>query len=191
MAPVKKEKTKVKELFEEIEFNDGINATFENGELTMKKDKDEIKRKLNPIINIKVEGNKVVLSAKKTTKRERKNFGSMKAHIRNMIKGLKEPFKYRLQSGSVHFPMTLKVEREKNELHIKNFLGEKKDRVVKLLPDVEVTVNKDIIEVICVDIEKAGIVAANIEKGTKIRNRDRRVFQDGIYIIEKPGKVYL
>ena len=37
------------------------------------------------------------------------------------------------------------------------------------------------------DIEKVGQTAANIERSCKIRKRDRRVFQDGIYITSKAG----
>ena len=184
-------KEKINELYEEIELNDGINGEIVNGEIIFKKENISVKRKLIPLIDVKIEGNKIIMSSKKSTKRERKVFGSMRAHFKNIIEGLKKPFVYKLQSGSVHFPMTLKIEKDKNELHIKNFLGEKKDRIIKLHPDVEIKIDKDIIELKSADIEKAGMVAANIEKGTKIRNRDRRVFQDGIYIIDKPGRSYL
>lgn len=185
---MKKKKEKVKTLSEEIEMAEGMTADYSNNEITLKKGAQEIKRKMNRIIDVKIEGNKIIVSSKKASKNERKVFGSIKAHIRNMIQGLKEPFKYKLQAVSVHFPMTLKLEKENKQLLIKNFLGEKKDRVIKLIDNVDINVNKDIIELKSADIEKAGLQASIIEKGTKIRLRDRRIFQDGIYITEKPGR---
>lgn len=178
-------------LHEEIEIPEGINAVVENNEIIMKKNSNELRKKLNVLIDVKIEGSKVILEAKKASKREKKIFGSIRAHLNNMIKGLSEKFKYKLQAVSVHFPMNLSVDKEKNELVVKNFLGEKTDRKIKLIPNVDVKVNRDIIEIESEDIEKAGQCAANIEKGARVKNKDRRVYQDGIYIIEKPGRHFL
>lgn len=178
------------DLHEEIEIPEGINVVIENHEIIMKKDNDELKRKLNVVIDAKIESDKIILDIKKAGKTEKKIFGTMKAHIKNMIKGLSEKFKYKLQAASVHFPMTLSIDKDKNELIIKNFLGEKTDRVIKLVPGVDVKIDKDIVEIEANDIEKAGQCAANIEKGARVKNKDRRIFQDGCYIIEKPRRVF-
>jgi large subunit ribosomal protein L6 len=82
--------------------------------------------------------------------------------------------------------MTVKIEGDK--FKIKNFLGEKIERTAMICPNTKVSIKGNIVEVSSVDIEKAGQTAANIEIATKIRNRDRRVFQDGIFITEKPGR---
>jgi len=177
-------------LIEEIEMPEGITASIENHELIMKKDNNELKRKLNYLIDIQVQGNKIILKSG-LSKNKKKVFGTMKAHIRNMIKGLTEGFKYKLQISNVHFPMSVEVDKDKNELIVKNFLGEKQDRKIKLVEGVDVKADKEFIEIESIDIEKAGQCAANIEKGTKVKNKDRRIYQDGIFIIKKPGRVFL
>ena len=79
----------------------------------------------------------------------------------------------------------MNVNIESGVLTIKNFLGEKVLRKIKLVKGVDVKIEGEIINVSCVDKEKAGKVASLIEGCTRITNRDRRVFQDGIYIISK------
>lgn len=187
---MKKEK-KQEVLNEKINIPSGITADIKDSTLIIIKGGDEIKRKINPVLNVKIEGNDILVSSKKTSKKEKKIFGSMLAHVKNNIAGLTENYKYTLQIASVHFPTTAEVDKAKNEFVIKNFLGEKKDRRIKLIPGVEVKVNKSLIEVSSCDIEKAGQVASNLEKGTKVRSRDRRIFQDGIFITEKPGRKFL
>ena len=78
------------------------------------------------------------------------------------------------------------VNIENNVLVTKNFLGEKIPRRAKLYPDVKVEINGDIVKIIGVNKESVGQTAANIESSTKIKKRDRRIFQDGIWIIKKP-----
>ena len=184
-------KQKIEKLQEELEIPQGISAILEGNEVILKKDNKEVRRKLNNRIQLKIDGNKILISSKKVTKREKKILFTTKAHIKNALEGLTKAFKYKLQAVSVHFPMTLEVDKTNNLLVVKNFLGEKKPRTIKIISGVEIKVNKDMIELESVDIEKAGQVAANIEKGSKIRCRDRRVFQDGIFITEKPGVIFI
>ena len=68
---------------------------------------------------------------------------------------------------------------------IQNFLGERYARKADILETVKVEVKAEIITVTGIDKEKVGQTAANIERATKVKNRDIRVFQDGIYIVKR------
>jgi large subunit ribosomal protein L6 len=184
------EKEKIKGIVEEIEVPKDLTLNMERNSIIIKKGDKELKRKIGSLVEIKINNNKIILSIKKTSKNEKKELYTLKAHIKNMIKGLNEGFKYTLQVANVHFPITVKFDKTTNEIIVKNFLGEKIDRKIKVNPDVEIKLDKDIIELESFDIEKAGQLAANIEKKTKVRNKDRRVFQDGIFITQKPGRAY-
>jgi large subunit ribosomal protein L6 len=113
--------------------------------------------------------------------------GTWAAHLRNMVLGIDEGFEYRLKAVFSHFPMSLKVDGK--QMIINNLFGEKVPRVAKLpwSPDeVKVQVkNKTDVVVSGANREKVGQTAANIERACRIKKRDRRVFQDGIYIVSK------
>ena len=113
--------------------------------------------------------------------------GTWAAHLRNMVLGIDEGFEYRLKAVFSHFPMSLKVDGK--QMIINNLFGEKVPRVAKLpwSPDeVKVQVkNKTDVVVSGANREKVGQTAANIERACRIKKRDRRVFQDGIYITKK------
>lgn len=179
-----------KDLREEIQIPEGINANIKDFKLIMKKENNELQIRLSSKIKTTIEGNKIILEAKKPSKNNKKMFGTIKAHIKNMIIGLTKKFKYKLQISNVHFPMTAVFDKDKKELIVKNFLGEKKERKIKIPEGVEIKINKEEIELESINIEKAGQCAADIEKGTKVRKKDRRIFQDGIFITEKPGRVF-
>ncbi len=186
-----KEKKKTSGIQKIIELDSGIHTKVDKNTIVIEKGNIKIERNVNLLISASVEDNKIILKTKKDGRVEKRVLGSLVAHLKNAVEGFKEPFKYKLQIANVHFPMTVSHDKNTNEIVIKNFLGEKKDRRAKILDTVNVKINKDIIEVDGPDIEKAGQTAANIEKGTKVRFRDRRIFQDGIFIIEKPGRVFL
>jgi len=173
-------KTKIEEI---IEIPEGIQVEIEKNILQIKKENLEVNMKIHGNFITRKEGNKIILINEKATKKQKKEIKTNSAKIKNIIRGLQEKYIYKLQICHVHFPVSVSI--KDNELIIKNFLGEKKERRAKILDGVNVKIEKDIIIVESHDKEKAGQVAANIEAATKIRNRDRRIFQDGIFIIEK------
>ncbi len=172
----------------EVEIPEGVEVNLENGKVVVKKGDKKVEKRIpfSNKINIKKEGNKVVIGCKKPTRRESALAGTIEAHIRNAVSGIGEQYVYKLEICNVHFPMNVKADGKK--LIIKNFLGEKVDRIAKILEGVELSVKGNMVELKSSDKDLVGQSAANIESATKVRNRDRRVFQDGIYLIEKGGK---
>jgi large subunit ribosomal protein L6 len=82
-----------------------------------------------------------------------------------------------------HFPIQLKA--SPNEVTISNFLGERKPRNAKIIAGTKVNLGKDEVTVSGIDKEKVGQTMANIEQATRVKGFDVRVFQDGIYLVEK------
>ena len=178
---------KIPKLTENIEILEGVQVDATGMTIKVKGTKGEIERTfMFPKIKSKVDGNKLVLTVLNATKREKMQMGTFKAHVINMIKGVVEGHKYKLKICSGHFPMNVSINGD--IFTIKNVLGEKIPRTVKIKEGATVKIEGTEVTVESVDIENAGQVAADIEQLTRITNRDIRIFQDGIYIVFKSGK---
>jgi large subunit ribosomal protein L6 len=105
------------------------------------------------------------------------------AHVRNLAGGLTLGVEARMKVVAAHFPMKVQVRGE--ELVIENFLGEKYPRTTRLVAGTKASVEGEFVVLSGHDVEQVGQSAANIERVTHIRDYDPRVFQDGIYLIER------
>jgi len=106
------------------------------------------------------------------------------SHIRNLITGVTKGFVYKMRFVYAHFPINVALDPT-NHVEIRNFLGEKRARRVKLLPGVEYVRTKDVkdqIELIGNDLQSVSLQAAQIWGATRVRNKDIRKFLDGIYV---------
>jgi len=174
-------------LRKEIEIPEGVQVMVDGKTIKVTGPAGEVQRILAyPTLEIKVEGNKVMFEPKVFSKKEKMIINTFVAHVNNMIKGTQEPFIYKLKIASSHFPMNVAIQGK--EVIVKNFFGEKIPRKAKIVEGVKVDISGDIITVTANDREAAGQTAANLEQSTRITNRDRRVFQDGIWITEKAGR---
>lgn len=176
-----------REIYKYVEIPEGVEIELEGSLVKVKGKEGEQEREFAlKEVELKKEEGKLSIGIKKATKREKKSINTIVSHLKNMITGVQNKFEYQLKICSSHFPISAEVKGD--EAIVKNFLGEKTPRKASILKGVEVEISGDIIKVRSVSKELAGQVAANFETMTKIRNRDRRVFQDGIYIINKSGK---
>lgn len=173
------------QMTEKIEIPEEVTCEYSGNTIKCKKGSDELSRKIGlPGVNISVKDNNLIFDCPAGNKNDFKKIKSNIAHMRNLFYGLTKGYTYHLESCNVHFPMTLKVEGDK--LVINNFLGEKTPRFAKILPGAKVEIKGQKITITSADKEIAGHTAANLERATKVKKRDRRVFQDGIFIVEKP-----
>lgn len=178
---------KVKEYCEEVEVPEGIEIKLEGNKISLKGEKGETFRDFrHPKIQVEIKDSKVSFKSKNATKREKTMVGTFKAHLKNLFKGVKEGHVYKLKICSGHFPMNVTLNN--NLFSVKNFLGEKTPRTVKIREGVNVKIDGEIIEVESTNKELAGQTAADIEQLMKITDRDINKFQDGIYIISKDGR---
>ena len=137
-------------------------------------------------VEVKKDGGNLTVLTKSPKKRDRADVGTVMGHIKNMVLGIEKGVVYKLKVNYSHFPMTIKSEN--GVLSVENFLGEKNPRKLKLIDGVDVQVKGQDIELSGHNKEMVGLCAAQIEQICRVNDRDRRVFQDGIYIVEKNGK---
>lgn len=124
---------------------------------------------------------------------ERKTVAALRtvtSHIENMITGVTQGFKYIMRSVYAHFPINLAsvMDGSAEVVEIRNFLGEKRVRRVKLLDGVKYVKTadvKDCIEISGIDITKVSLSCALISQATNVRKKDLRKFLDGIYVSKK------
>ncbi len=108
------------------------------------------------------------------------------SHIDNMMVGVTRGFLYKMRFVYSHFPINVSLAGDVVE--IRNFLGEKRVRKVKLLEGVSYIRSaevKDEIQLLGNDIANVSLTAAQIQQSTNVRNKDLRKFLDGIYVSEK------
>ena len=169
----------------EVEVPKGVTVTISGAALTAKGQKGQLSREFRyPNIKLTVEGDKVIVESRKDDKQTKATVGTYASHVNNIMTGVSEGFEYSMKIVYTHFPIQMKVE-DKGRVSIGNFLGERRPRMANIVGETKVDIAGDKVSVTGTNVEHVGQTAANIEQACKIRKRDPRVFQDGIYITRK------
>lgn len=163
---------------------DGVKVQLDGAQLKVNGPKGQLSRNVRfPQVTVTCDGKEVNITTESKRKEITAMVGTLEAHTKNMIRGVTEGFEYRMKVVYSHFPIQLKLQG--NKLEIANFLGEKKARYARIEAGVTAKVASDEVVLTGIDRELVGTSAANIEHATHIRNRDPRVFQDGIYMVQR------
>ncbi|MEA3229780.1 MAG: 50S ribosomal protein L6 [archaeon] len=167
-----------------ITIPEGVKLERKDGSLSVSGEKGASERVfIYPHVMLVVSADAVKVSTESKRKKDRAVVGTWTSHINNMIKGVKEGYEYKLKIVYSHFPMSVVVKDAVVE--IKNYLGSKDLRFSKVVGDTKVNVKKEDIVVSGVNKEDVGQTSANLEKSCIPKNKDRRCFQDGIYLVAR------
>jgi large subunit ribosomal protein L6 len=167
-----------------VKIPSGVTAKVDGDKLSVQGPKGTLERKFAAAgVDLNIEDGNIVVSSEFPRRREKALTGTFEAHAANMVRGVTDGFQYTLKVVYNHFPIKAKVDG--NKFLIENFLGERHPRRAAILPNVKVQVKGDQVVVSGPDKENVGQTAANIERATKVKKRDIRVFQDGIYLVSK------
>ena len=134
-------------------------------------------------VSIEITEDKVLLKTVYFKKRDYSILHTARSIIRNICEGLVEGYTIKMKVVYAHFPITVKVEGK--TILIENFQGERAPRKTHIIGNTKVIPKgEDVILTgeVWTDITQT---AANIELKTKVKNKDHRVFLDGIYSYEK------
>merc|ERR1719245_819726 len=110
---------------------------------------------------------------------------SVCSHIRNLFDGVTSKFEYRMRLVYAHFPINATITNNGTTVELRNFLGEKRVRIVNMLQGVKVeksATTKDELVITGTDIELTSRSAALIRQSCLVKNKDIRKFLDGIYV---------
>ena len=172
------------EAVKSVEVPDGVEVQVEERIVTVNGEKGTVTRDFSKApVTVELDGKTVKVRANWPRKREAALVGTISSHIQNMIVGVTKGFTYKLKIVFAHFPISVKV-KEKTVL-IENFTGERSSRKARIMGDVKVLAKGDDVVVQGINLEDVSQTAANIQKATKVKKKDPRVFLDGIYVYER------
>ncbi len=169
---------------ESVKIPSGVKASLEGSVLKVKGPKGECQKDFSKMkVKLEVNGDSIVVKA---MSKRRDNYAVARAvvmHIKNLINGAINGYAYRLKIVYSHFPIQISIKG--NTVKIDNFIGEKFPRYAAIVGSTKVRVEGDDIVVEGPCKEDVGQTAANIETATRIKEKDPRVFLDGVYIYAK------
>nr|WCZ58394.1 60S ribosomal protein L9 [Paratrimastix eleionoma] len=114
------------------------------------------------------------------------------SHVENMITGVTKGYRYKMRAVYAHFPIICAISDDTKTVEVRNFLGEKRGRVVPLKEGITAYRSKDVKDELVLEgnsIENIGVSSAMIQQISRVKDKDIRKFLDGVYVSEKSNIV--
>ncbi|MDD5172099.1 MAG: 50S ribosomal protein L6 [Candidatus ainarchaeum sp.] len=160
-----------------MEIPQGVTVRMDGATVIAKGPQGEVKKSFPKGISVKVSGNAVEVSSS-----DKAIQGTVEAVVKNMMEGASKGYSKNFKLIYAHFPISIEVKG--SDVTIKNFLGEKQARKTILIGSTKVQAKGQLVTISGPDKEAVGQTLANIRNAMRIKDKDGRVFQDGIYDAE-------
>jgi len=128
---------------------------------------------------IEINNNKILLKKTGERKKHQAILNTARSLIQTLCIGVVDGFTIKMKIVYSHFPITVNIEGKK--VLIKNFQGERAERVSVIKGDTLVVAKGDDVIITGPVLTDVSQTAANIQLNSKVKNKDHRVFLDGIY----------
>jgi large subunit ribosomal protein L6 len=138
-------------------------------------------------VELQVEGKNVILKSVGMRKRDYAIFKTSESIINTLFKGVQNGYTFKMKIVYAHFPITVKV--KDGNIHVENFQGERAARVSKIFGDTKVVPKGDDVIITGPVLTDVSQTAGSLQQNTKVKNKDHRVFLDGLYLFEKLDKI--
>jgi len=136
----------------------GVEVKIEGQKVFIKGQKGELQKEIRPEIKVEVKEGKVFLSPKIETKKTKALWGTGRAILANIIKGVEKGFEKKLEIEGLGYRATLEGE----ELVL--YIGYSQPIKIKAPSGIKFSVEKNTITISGIDKEKVSQMAAKIRK---------------------------
>ncbi len=168
---------------EKIKIPSAVKAGMKDGVLEVSGKLGKVTRNFaDNYVRVLVKEGTIILEKSKDNRYTNAISGTWKSEVKNMFKGVTEGFTYTMKVDYTHFPTRVSVRG--SIFLVENFLGERSPREAKIIGQTKITIKGDRITLTGNDKREIGETCSNIERATKIKGFDLRIFQDGIFPIE-------
>jgi len=167
-----------------VEIPENVKASFKSYMLTVEGPLGKTYKNFRKIpVDIKINDNMVLLKAQGTRNANYAIMNTARSIIRNLLEGVIDGYTIKMKVVFSHFPINVKVDGK--QVLIENFQGERAPRVTKIWGGTKVVPKGDDIIITGHVLTDVSQTAAEIENKSRVKNKDHRVFLDGIYKFEK------
>ncbi len=166
-----------------IEIPAGVTVEIKGNEISTKGSLGSNSRKFNDaLLKITKDGNKITIKGienKVLAHKAGMAVISMAKEINNDMDGVNKHYESNMQTVFAHFPITVEIKGDM--VLVKNLIGERAARTAKIVGTTKVEIKGQNLRIYGTSKNDVSQTCANLRKCCKIREKDGRVFQDGVY----------